>query len=46
MIKDDDDDDDDHDNHLIKANLNFSGIEDGMTLAMISGINQKYIHYF
>jgi len=25
---------------------NFFGIGDGMTLAMISGINQKYIHYF
>ena len=41
MINDDDDDD----NHLIKANLN-SGKEDGMTLAMISGINREYIHYF
>lgn len=34
MINDEDEDEDD--NHLIKANLNFSGIEDGMTLAMIS----------
>ena len=46
MINYDDDDDAADDNHLIKANLNFSGIEDGMTLAMISGINQKYIDYF
>lgn len=29
-----------------QSESNFSGIEDGMTLAMISGINQKYIHYF
>ncbi len=48
MINDDEEEEeeDPDDNHLIKANLNFSGIEDGMTLAMISGINQKYIHYF
>ena len=44
MINDDDDDDDD--NHLIKANLYLSGIEDGMTLARVSGINQEYIHDF
>jgi hypothetical protein len=42
MINDDDNDD----NHLIKANLKFSRKEDGMTLAMISGINREYIHYF
>jgi hypothetical protein len=41
MINDDDDDDD---NHLIKENPHFSGIEDGMTSAMIFGINQEYIH--
>jgi hypothetical protein len=47
MINDDDDDDDDNDdNHFIYVNLKLSGKEDGMTLAMICGINLEYIRYF
>ena len=43
---DDEDEDEDEDDNINQSESNFSGIEEGMTLAMISGINQKYIHYF